>query len=119
MNILIVDDAPMILNLLDATLSMADHEVTQAKSPKEAIEHVKTSKFDIGIFDVNMPGMTGIELISVVKAMENGKDLKIVILTTESSDELRNQAKTAGAKAWIVKPFKNDELLQLIDMLSK
>ena len=118
MKILIVDDAPMILNLLDTALSLEDHEVTKANNAEEAIEKVKGSKFDLGIFDVNMPGKSGLELIPIVKSMENGKNMKIVMLTTESSDDMKNKAKAAGAKAWMVKPFKNDELIQLVNMLA-
>lgn len=117
MKILIVDDAPMVLDLLDMALSMEDHEVVKAESAEVAIEKVKVSKFDLAIFDVNMPGISGLELIPVVKSMENGKDIKIIMLTTESSDEMKAQAKAAGAKAWIVKPFKNEEIIQLINML--
>lgn len=119
MKILIVDDAKMILDLLDTTLSLEDHDVTKATNADQAIEAIKKEKFDLAIFDVNMPGKTGLELIPIAKSMENGKDLKIVMLTTESSEDMKNKAKAAGAKAWIIKPFKNEELIQLVTILGK
>ncbi|MCB1189206.1 MAG: response regulator [Leptospiraceae bacterium] len=117
--VLTVDDSPMVLNLLEIALSMEDYEVDQANNPKEAIEKVKENTYDFGIFDVNMPGMTGLELIPIVKSMENGKNMKIIMLTTESGDEMQKQAKQAGAKAWLIKPFKDDDLIQLMSALSK
>lgn len=119
MKILIVDDSAMILVLLENALSLEDHEVEKARDAEEAIDMVTTFKFDIGIFDVNMPGKSGLELIPIIKSMENGKDMKIVILTTESSEEMKTKAKLAGAKAWLVKPFQNDQLIELVNLLAK
>lgn len=115
--VLAVDDSTVVLGLVDVALSLEDYEVDTAANPNEAIKKIEKQSYDIGIFDVNMPGMTGLELIPIVKSMENGKNMKIVMLTTESSEEMQSQAKKAGAKAWMIKPFKDDELLQLLNML--
>ena len=71
----------------------------------------------IGIFDVNMPGKSGIELTREVLSSAEGQGMKIVILTTESSADLREQGKAAGAVGWLTKPFQNDALLQLVGQL--
>lgn len=117
MKILIVDDAPNVLKILDTTLSLEDHEVTKANNADDAMAKINAEKFDIGIFDVNMPGKTGIELTKEALQTENGKDMKIIMLTTESSDEMKKKGKEAGAKAWMVKPFQNDDLIALINKL--
>lgn len=78
---------------------------------------LQKEKFDIGIFDVNMPGQNGIELTRDVLKMENGKNMKIVILTTESSEDLQTQGKNTGAVGWTVKPFEGGDLLELVKML--
>ena len=83
----------------------------------EALKKIEEGKFDFGIFDVNMPGKTGIELVPLVLNHPNGKSMKIVILTTESSAEIRKKGEDAGASAWMVKPFKNAEMIDLLKQL--
>lgn len=119
MKILIVDDAPIVLKLLETALTLEDHDVTKASNAEEAIRILEKEAFDLGIFDVNMPGKSGIELTSIALGMTNGKNMKVVILTTESSDDLKKKGKEAGAKAWLVKPFQNEDLIQLINILAK
>ena len=71
--------------------------------------------YDLGIFDVNMPGKTGIELTKDVLASPNGKEMQILILTTESSDEMKAKGKEAGAKGWLIKPFNDEALLAVVE----
>ncbi|MBL0955347.1 MULTISPECIES: response regulator [Leptospira] len=115
--ILTVDDAPAVLKILNLVLTTDGHEVETASNGMEALEKIQNSKFDIGIFDVNMPGMTGIELTEKTLKTENGKSMKIVMLTTESSEEMKNKGKAAGAVGWLVKPFANESLTKLISQL--
>ncbi|TGN19185.1 response regulator [Leptospira idonii] len=115
--ILTVDDAPAVLKILNLVLTTEGHEVTSASNGMEALNKLENDKFDIGIFDVNMPGMTGIELTGKVLASPNGKGMKIVMLTTESSDEMKKKGQDAGAVGWLVKPFANESLLKLISHL--
>lgn len=115
--ILTVDDAPAVLKILNLVLTTDGHEVESASNGMEALEKIQNSKFDIGIFDVNMPGMTGIELTEKTLKSENGKTMKIVMLTTESSEEMKNKGKAAGAVGWLVKPFANESLSKLISQL--
>lgn len=115
--ILIVDDASMVLKILDVALSIEDYHVEQASSGEKAIELLEKECFDFGIFDYNMPGMTGIELLKKALSMPNGEDMQIIMLTTESDENLKEQAREAGASAWLIKPFKNDELIDLLEQL--
>ncbi|MEM7180161.1 MAG: response regulator [Spirochaetota bacterium] len=118
-SVLAVDDSKMILDLIDMTLSFEDFEVETASNADEAIAKIQKSQYDIGIFDVNMPGKSGLELVPIVKGMANGKSMKIVMLTTESSPELQAKAKASGAKAWVVKPFESENLIKLLNLLSQ
>lgn len=115
--VLIVDDAPSILKIMETFLTLEGCNVTKASNAEAAIEKIKAQKFDIGIFDVNMPGKNGIELTKIALGMENGKDMKILILTTESSDSLRQQGIEAGASGWLLKPVKNEDLSAILNML--
>ena len=115
--ILAVDDANTVLKIVNLTLSDEGYEIKTATNADEAKKILQNEKFDLGIFDVNMPGQNGIDLTKDALAMPNGKDMKIVILTTESSEELKIAGKNAGAVAWLVKPFDGEDLLELVNQL--
>ena len=115
--ILLVDDAPTVLNIMEYALSEEGYDVVTATCADEAKIALNKKSFDIGIFDVNMPGQNGIELTADVLKTENGKNMKIVIVTTESSDDLQKAGREAGAVGWLVKPFDGEELLELVGQL--
>jgi two-component system, chemotaxis family, chemotaxis protein CheY len=76
-------------------------------------------KPDLLITDLNMPGMNGIELIKQVRQMPNYRFMPILLLTTESQQAKRADAKAAGASGWLVKPATADELLNTIKLVIK
>jgi two-component system, chemotaxis family, chemotaxis protein CheY len=116
--ILLTDDAPTVLKLLEFTLSEEGYEIDKASNAEEAIQAINNKgPFDLGIFDVNMPGKTGIELTKEALSTENGKNMKILILTTESSDEMKARGKEAGAKGWLIKPFNDEDLISVVEKL--
>lgn len=116
--ILLTDDAPTVLKLLEFTLGEEGYEIEKASNADEALQAINTKgPFDLGIFDVNMPGKTGIQLTKEALATPNGKDMKILILTTESSDEMKAKGKEAGAKGWLVKPFNDEDLTAVVEKL--
>lgn len=116
--ILITDDAPTVLKLLEFTLTDAGYTVEKASNANEAMSVLEAKgPFDMGIFDVNMPGKTGIELTKDVLAHPKGKNMKILILTTESSEEMKNKGREAGAKGWLIKPFNDEDLLAVVEKL--
>ncbi|BDA79702.1 Fis family transcriptional regulator [Leptospira kobayashii] len=116
--ILTVDDAPVVLKILNLVLTTEGHDVTSASNGNDALAKIENEAFDIGIFDVNMPGMTGIELTKKVLETANGKNMKIVMLTTESSEEMKKKGQEAGAIGWLIKPFANESLIKLIQKLT-
>jgi two-component system chemotaxis response regulator CheY len=114
--ILITDDAPTVLKLLEFTLTDEGYTVDKASNAEEAMRQVEQNgPYDLGIFDVNMPGKTGIELTKDVLESPNGRNMQILILTTESSDEMKAKGKEAGAKGWLVKPFNDEALLAVVE----
>jgi two-component system chemotaxis response regulator CheY len=115
--ILIVDDAQSVLKILEYTLKEASYSVESAQNAEEALQKVEGEKFDLGVFDVNMPGKNGIELTKEVLAKPNGAGMKIIMLTTESSDKMKTAGKEAGAKGWLVKPFNDADLLTVLGKL--
>jgi len=112
--VLVVDDALTMRQLIASTLKMAGFEVVDAKDGKDALEKLQNDRFNLIITDLNMPNMDGITFIKEVKKMPKHKFTPIIMLTTESSAQKKEEGRQAGAKAWIVKPFKPDKLLEVV-----
>ncbi len=117
-SILTVDDSRTMRDMLAHTLEGAGHQVIQAVDGKDGLDKICTQPFDVVITDINMPVMNGIEFIHEVRAQREYATLPILILTTESSEEKKNEGRQAGATGWIVKPFDPDKLLRVIEKVS-
>ena len=114
LRVLTVDDSRTILAMLHHTLSNAGFEVLQAEDGKQGLDVLRTETVDVVITDINMPVMDGIEFIKNVRATGNHQSLPILILTTETSQDKRDQGKAAGGTGWIVKPFDPEKLISVI-----
>ena len=115
--ILIVDDSASIRQVVSITLKKAGYEVIEAVDGKDGLTKLDGKKIHLIVSDVNMPNMDGISMVKEVKQMPAYKFTPIIMLTTEGSDEKKKQGQAAGAKAWIVKPFKPEQMLQAVSML--
>jgi len=112
--ILAVDDSTSMRQMVTFTLQSAGYEVKDAKDGVEALEIAQSEQFDVVISDVNMPNMNGIELVKALRNLPAYKFVPILMLTTESSTEKKQEGREAGATGWIVKPFDPDKLLATI-----
>lgn len=113
-SILIVDDAVSMRGLVAMTLRNAGYEVIEASDGKDALNKLSGKRVNLIITDLNMPNMDGITLIKTVKTLPNHRFTPIIMLTTESQAEKKAEGQKAGAKAWIVKPFKPETLLDVV-----
>ncbi len=112
--ILAVDDSASMRQMVAFTLKGAGHDVVEAVDGVDALAKAKGQKFDLVISDVNMPNMDGITLIKELRAIPDFKFTPMLMLTTESTGDKKQQGKAAGATGWIVKPFNPDQLLATI-----
>lgn len=112
--ILTVDDSPSIRRMVRMTLQEAGYDVTEGIDGQDGLEKATTTRFDAIIVDQNMPRLDGIGMIRALRAHPNGQGVPIVVLSTESEDTLKQQARDAGALGWMVKPFTQDKLLAVI-----
>lgn len=112
--ILLVDDSPTILMSVSMILVKAGMTVETAKDGLEALEKLKKGlKPNLIISDVNMPRLDGVSFVQ--EARRNGhRFVPILMLTTESEQSKRAEAKAAGATGWLVKPVAADKLLGVI-----
>lgn len=116
--ILIVDDSQTMLMSMEGMLSKAGLGVSKANNAEEALVILKGgSKPDMIITDLNMAAMNGIQLIREVRRLPGFQFMPIVMLTTESQQEKRNEAKSAGATGWMVKPVQPQSMLQIVKQL--
>jgi two-component system, chemotaxis family, chemotaxis protein CheY len=116
-SILTVDDSASIRQMIKVTLAPAGHNVIEASDGAQGLAKAKSTRLDLVITDLNMPGMNGLDLIRALRALPAFLGLPIVFLTTESNDAVKLEAKKAGATAWITKPFKQDQLLAVVGKL--
>lgn len=112
--ILAVDDSASMRQMVSFTLKGAGHEVVEAVDGVDALAKAQGQKFDLVVSDVNMPNMDGITLIAELRKIAAFKFTPMLMLTTESSGDKKQQGKAAGATGWIVKPFNPDQLLATI-----
>lgn len=116
-NILIADDSSSMRQMILFTLSEAGHNVTLSVDGTDALS--KFSKdINLVITDLNMPKMNGIDLIKSIRSGTVNKYVPIIMLTTESEENKKNEGKNVGATAWIVKPFKPECLLDTIKKMA-
>ncbi|MBL8522380.1 MAG: response regulator [Betaproteobacteria bacterium] len=112
--ILTVDDSPSIRQMLAYVLSSNGYKVIEAEDGEQGLEMAKATQADLVLTDQNMPKMDGIALIKALRALPNYKKTPIMMLTTESSQALKQQGRDAGATGWMVKPFDPEKLLEML-----
>lgn len=112
--ILAVDDSPTIRGLVSNVLRKAGFEVYLACDGVEGVGTLADADPDLIITDINMPKMDGFGLIEAVRASGGYSSIPILVLTTESSPDLKARARTAGATGWIVKPFDDGHFISVI-----
>jgi two-component system chemotaxis response regulator CheY len=112
--ILTVDDASTMRKVVALALASAGHEVIEAEDGVAALAVLQGRHVDLVITDVNMPRMDGIEFTRQARLMSQFQRTPILLLTTESDAEIKARGRAAGATGWIVKPFKQDQLLAVV-----
>jgi two-component system, chemotaxis family, chemotaxis protein CheY len=117
--VLIVDDSATVRQQVRMALAAAGFEVVEAVDGEDGVQKIRSdSAISAVICDVNMPKKSGLELIEEIKAGGANSGVPIVMLTTEGQPALVQRAKAAGAKGWIVKPFKANLLVAAMEKIT-
>jgi len=111
--IMTVDDSASVRQMVSFTLKNAGYDVVEAVDGKDALAKL-AGPVGMIVTDLNMPNMDGITLIKNVRAIPAYKFIPIIMLTTESQANKKQEGKSAGATGWIVKPFKPEQLLAVV-----
>jgi two-component system chemotaxis response regulator CheY len=112
--VMIVDDSASLRQVASIVLNGAGYDLIEACDGSDALIKLKNHHVHLIISDVNMPNMDGIAFIKAVKTLPSHKFTPIVMLTTSSEDVMRQEAREAGVKAWMVKPFDKAKLLEMV-----
>ncbi|MGC9492874.1 response regulator [Vibrio genomosp. F10] len=115
--ILIVDDSESLRQVVSIALEGAGFDVLEAKDGVDGLNKLDGVRVHLIISDVNMPNMNGIDFVKQVKTLDKYKFTPIIMLTTENQEYLKEESRKAGAKAWMVKPFKPEQMLQAVSKL--
>lgn len=115
--IMIVDDSASMRQVIAIALKGEGYTVIEGRDGKDALSKLTGQKVHLIISDVNMPVMDGISFVKEVKQLPNYRFTPILMLTTESEESKKREGQAAGARAWMVKPFKSDQLLTAVQKL--
>lgn len=114
--ILTVDDSTTIRQMVSHTLRAAGYDILEAKDGQDALTKLDLP-LSLVITDLNMPVLDGIGLIKRLRAHPKVKYVPILVLTTESEGAKKQEARAAGATGWIVKPFRPEQLVSVIQKI--
>ncbi|MES2257269.1 MAG: response regulator [Pseudomonadota bacterium] len=115
--IMVVDDSASLRQVVGIALKSAGYDVIEATDGQNALFKLGAQKINLIVCDVNMPHMDGITFVRELKQLANHKFTPVIMLTTESQEAKKKEGQAAGAKAWVVKPFKPEVLLGAVQKL--
>ena len=115
--VLVVDDSKLLHRMFE--MMLRQYPLVHAYDGKEALQRLSENEdVDLVLLDMNMPRMNGLELLEAMKADAAMKRIPVVLVTTEGSDEQTQRGLEAGAAAYVKKPFKNEELIAVVQRLT-
>ena len=114
---MVIDDSASLREVVSIALRGAGYDVVEAVNGKEALAMLSGQRIHLMICDVNMPVMDGITFVRHAKQMPRYRFVPIIMLTTESRESRKVEGQVAGAKAWVIKPFRPEQMLQAVAKL--
>lgn len=117
--ILIVDDSRTVRTMVRQALEADHHQVVEATDGVAALAALDMGPADLVITDVNMPEMDGLKLVRALRDRPAYRFTPILVLTTESGDDIKQRGREAGATGWLVKPFNPDQLRKTVEHVSR
>ncbi len=116
--VLVVDDSETVRKILEATLTAAGYEVTEAEDGVEALAYAGSSHFDLLMTDLKMPKMDGYELVKSFRKLDGYRFTPAIMLTSENDLLKKQNCLAAGVSSWLTKPFRPEQVLQIIKMVT-
>src|SRR5262249_18458231 len=121
LSVMVVDDSPSVRRVISNLLKNAGWKAILAKDGVDALEQLQQAAEppDLLLLDVEMPRMDGYDLLTALKAQGALRDLPVVMITSRAGDKHRRKAFELGASAYLVKPYQDEALLDLIRQLTR
>ena len=116
-SILIIDDDGMNLRMAANALKKGDYSISLAKSGKDGIEKIKENKPELVLLDAEMPVMSGMEALQIIRETDNIKDVRVAFLSGTIDEELLEKGKALNVAGFIHKPFMPEELLEKVNSI--
>jgi two-component system, chemotaxis family, chemotaxis protein CheY len=117
--LLAVDDSASVRQMIRSAFAGKGFDIIEASDGIDALEQADKHKIDVVVTDLNMPRMSGLSFIRHLRASAIYHGLPIIVVSTESDQIFRKEAKAAGATAWLVKPFSVQQLQEIVCGLVK
>ena len=121
MRILIVDDSAMMRKMIRRVLDVLDlpiEEVFEAANGADGLKVLQTEDVDVLLTDINMPVMTGTELLREMQARDQWRGIVRVVITTDGSDSRRHEADGLSVSVYVEKPFRPEEMRDVLTSLT-
>ena len=112
--VLTIDDSQSVRQMISMTLENSGFTVDEACDGAEGYEKATTGSYNAILTDLNMPNMNGLDFIKKFREHPSSRGVPIIFLSTESDEESKREAKSAGAIGWIIKPFDQAQLLAVV-----
>ncbi len=116
--VVVADDSASVRQIVTMVLKTNGYSVLEGENGEQALKHLNGQKIDLIISDINMPVMDGMTFLKRIREKAAYKFTPVLMLTTETDQKLKDEAKQHGARAWLVKPFQPQLLLKSISMLT-
>ncbi len=118
MRALVIDDSRAMRSILTGILEEIGFEVEQAKDAEDALSLLEEQgRFELALVDWNLPELSGLDLVKMVREMSGHGDLRLMMVTTETQLDRVREALSAGADEYIMKPFDKEMLLEKLTLL--
>jgi two-component system, chemotaxis family, chemotaxis protein CheY len=115
--ILVCDDSKLLHRMFE--MMLRQYPLVHAYDGREALQRLsENGDVDLVLLDINMPNMNGLELLAAMKADKKLARIPVVLITTEGSDDQTKKGLDAGASAYVKKPFRNEELISVVERLT-
>ena len=115
--IMVGDDSASIRQVVGTALAGAGYEVIEACDGQDALSRLTGQKVHLVISDLNMPHRDGISFVKALKALPTYRFTPVIMLSTESAEHVKAEGRAAGAKAWMIKPFRPELMLSAVRKL--
>ena len=112
--ILAVDDSSSLRQMVAFSLKAAGYQVVEAVDGQDGLDKARQQVVDLVLTDQNMPRMDGLSLIKQLRGLPEYQKVPILMLTTDSSDDMKSKGRAAGANGWLVKPFDPQRLIEVV-----